>query len=215
VAKMGTLHGLGVPKFVPEFLRPFTRYEIQSLADFSSRLPESTPSTATAEGRHVRCFEKVRAGLALTGGLGTKHVVKYAYWAQYTYACKRQMLADRIQLVGIPRDRGMGHKLFSQWARLADRAQGVGERGDLGTGHILFGRWLQLAVGHKWWGTLGTEGSIFGWGAKIGGPSANVGGPLGDLGIEHATFNQWPRLADRAQAVGGLNWQIGRKQWGA
>ncbi len=40
-------------------LRPFSRYEVRSLADFSSRLPTSTRSCSTAEGRHVRCFQKV------------------------------------------------------------------------------------------------------------------------------------------------------------
>jgi hypothetical protein len=34
-------------------------YKIQSLADFSSRLPPSTPSESTSEGLHVRCFERV------------------------------------------------------------------------------------------------------------------------------------------------------------
>eukprot|EP00884_Botryococcus_braunii_P015306 jgi/Botrbrau1/2459/Bobra.0226s0018.1 len=58
---MGTLHGLPVPLFVKDILRPFTQYEVQTLADFSSRLPADFPSKATAEGRHVRCFEKLIA----------------------------------------------------------------------------------------------------------------------------------------------------------
>ncbi len=40
-------------------LRPFSPYRVQSLADFSSRLPEPTPSCSTAEGYHIRCFQKV------------------------------------------------------------------------------------------------------------------------------------------------------------
>jgi hypothetical protein len=40
-------------------MRPFSRYHVESLADFSSRLPPSTPSCATAEAQHIRCFERV------------------------------------------------------------------------------------------------------------------------------------------------------------
>lgn len=57
--QLATLQGLAVPPFLKEFMMPFTRYEVQSLADFSSRLPRSFRSKATAEGLHVRCFQKV------------------------------------------------------------------------------------------------------------------------------------------------------------
>eukprot|EP00884_Botryococcus_braunii_P010152 jgi/Botrbrau1/19138/Bobra.0077s0050.1 len=56
---LGTPWGSEVPKFLHPILRPFSKYEVTSLADFSSRLPASAPSRATAEGRHVRCFQKV------------------------------------------------------------------------------------------------------------------------------------------------------------
>eukprot|EP00884_Botryococcus_braunii_P000262 jgi/Botrbrau1/10236/Bobra.0362s0025.1 len=55
---MGTLHGLPVPGFVHDLIRPFSKYEVQTLAEFSSRLPTNFSSSATAEGRHVRCFDK-------------------------------------------------------------------------------------------------------------------------------------------------------------
>jgi hypothetical protein len=57
--QMATLHGLPVPRFLQDFMKPFTKYPVETLADFSSRLPASYPSNATAEGRHIRCFEKV------------------------------------------------------------------------------------------------------------------------------------------------------------
>eukprot|EP00884_Botryococcus_braunii_P015304 jgi/Botrbrau1/2457/Bobra.0226s0016.1 len=54
---MNTLDGQAVPPYIHPILAPFTQYEVQSLADFSSRLPADFPSNATAEGRHIRCFE--------------------------------------------------------------------------------------------------------------------------------------------------------------
>jgi hypothetical protein len=47
------------PGFVSDMLRPFSPYKVQSLADFSSRVPPTAPSCSTAEARHVRCFQKV------------------------------------------------------------------------------------------------------------------------------------------------------------
>lgn len=40
-------------------LAPFTRLAVSSLADFSARLPQGTPSDATNEGIAVQCFQKV------------------------------------------------------------------------------------------------------------------------------------------------------------
>ena len=48
-----------VPQWNIEVLKPFSTYTPISLADFSSRLPPSTPSSATAEGTHVRCFRRL------------------------------------------------------------------------------------------------------------------------------------------------------------
>ena len=48
-----------VPKWNFEVLKPFSRYAPSSFADFSSRLPPSTPSNATAEGTHTRCFRRL------------------------------------------------------------------------------------------------------------------------------------------------------------
>eukprot|EP00884_Botryococcus_braunii_P011138 jgi/Botrbrau1/20024/Bobra.200_1s0030.1 len=56
---LATPWGMDVENFVNSIFRPFTRYEVVSLADFSSRLPASYPSNSTGEGRHVRCFQKV------------------------------------------------------------------------------------------------------------------------------------------------------------
>eukprot|EP00884_Botryococcus_braunii_P011142 jgi/Botrbrau1/20028/Bobra.200_1s0033.2 len=56
---LATAWGTEAPKFANPLLRPFSRYEVVSLADFSSRLPASFPSNSTGEGRHVRCFQKV------------------------------------------------------------------------------------------------------------------------------------------------------------
>lgn len=48
-----------VPNFNKIALRPFSHYDVTSFADFSARRPESTPSNATAEGTHKRCFRKL------------------------------------------------------------------------------------------------------------------------------------------------------------
>eukprot|EP00964_Phaeocystis_antarctica_P129459 scaffold93319_cov63-Phaeocystis_antarctica.AAC.3 len=48
-----------VPAFSVALLQPFTSLKPSSFADFSSRLPEDTPSNSTHEGRHLRCFERL------------------------------------------------------------------------------------------------------------------------------------------------------------
>ena len=48
-----------VPQWNIEVLRPFSTLAPSALADFSSRLPSSTPSASTHEGTHVRCFRKL------------------------------------------------------------------------------------------------------------------------------------------------------------
>ena len=48
-----------VPAFNVALLQPFTSLAPSSFADFSSRLPEDTPSNSTHEGRHLRCFERL------------------------------------------------------------------------------------------------------------------------------------------------------------
>ena len=50
-----------VPSWNIEVLRPFSDYAPSALSDFSSRLPPSTPSDATAEGNHTRCFRRLLA----------------------------------------------------------------------------------------------------------------------------------------------------------
>ena len=48
-----------VPHFNRVALRPFSHYDVTSFADFSARHPEGTPSNATAEGVHLRCFRRL------------------------------------------------------------------------------------------------------------------------------------------------------------
>eukprot|EP00884_Botryococcus_braunii_P002398 jgi/Botrbrau1/12159/Bobra.0186s0070.1 len=51
---LDTIYGSGVPQHVRDVMRPYTRNDVASLADFSSRLPSTTPSPYTAEGTHTR-----------------------------------------------------------------------------------------------------------------------------------------------------------------
>jgi hypothetical protein len=46
-------------KFHSFLMQPFSVHAVSSFASFSSRAPASTKSAATAEGTHVRCFEKL------------------------------------------------------------------------------------------------------------------------------------------------------------
>lgn len=48
-----------VPAWNLEVLKPFSRFAPAAFADFSARWPPSTPSKATAEGTHVRCFRRL------------------------------------------------------------------------------------------------------------------------------------------------------------
>lgn len=50
---------MGLPSFWPPMLAPFTRLRVASLAEFSARLPQGTPSDATNEGIAMQCFQKV------------------------------------------------------------------------------------------------------------------------------------------------------------
>jgi hypothetical protein len=46
-------------KFHSFLMQPFSVHAVSSFASFSSRAPANTSSSATAEGTHVRCFEKL------------------------------------------------------------------------------------------------------------------------------------------------------------
>jgi hypothetical protein len=69
---------LPIPHFNKLALSPFSHHEVTSFADFSSRLPEQTPSNATAEGTHKRCFRRLlvwretRENRAATPSFGPK-----------------------------------------------------------------------------------------------------------------------------------------------
>ena len=79
------------PSFNIDLLRPFSRYEPASLADFSARLPPSTESRYTREGKHVRCFRRL---IVWRNNNGAKHLLPDAGRQVVAYY-KRQLALTR------------------------------------------------------------------------------------------------------------------------
>eukprot|EP00195_Chlamydomonas_chlamydogama_P011591 CAMPEP_0202908738 /NCGR_PEP_ID=MMETSP1392-20130828/47081_1 /ASSEMBLY_ACC=CAM_ASM_000868 /TAXON_ID=225041 /ORGANISM="Chlamydomonas chlamydogama, Strain SAG 11-48b" /LENGTH=341 /DNA_ID=CAMNT_0049598211 /DNA_START=22 /DNA_END=1044 /DNA_ORIENTATION=- len=74
---------LPVPPFNKLLLAPFTQYEVTSLASFSSRAPPNTPSRATWEGTHVRCFSRLVVCVLLGGRYPDMYDTAQAVYRHY------------------------------------------------------------------------------------------------------------------------------------
>ncbi|EIE21073.1 hypothetical protein COCSUDRAFT_56993 [Coccomyxa subellipsoidea C-169] len=83
---VATPGGIGLPRFWPPMLAPFTRLAVSSLADFSARLPQGTPSDATNEGVAVQCFQKVILCKIPSGDFRLMYDVGQATRAHYAAA---------------------------------------------------------------------------------------------------------------------------------
>ena len=111
-----------VPNFNLVALQPYSDYAVTPFADFSARLPPSTPSTATAERTHLRCFRNLLVYRDLRETRGRAPAT--AAPILKTFAPRLQELSEREPpLWRQPRARNHMHVLIEQRANYGETRQ--------------------------------------------------------------------------------------------